>query len=97
MNNTENKNQIQKICVSSLALGIVGLVFSSFLPVVSYACSIPGLVFAVTKKKKNYNCTAGLALNIIAISIAAINSLLGIIMTIKIFTKGKNKVSSKKN
>ena len=78
-------NEKKKLCVSSLVLGIVGVVFSLFLPVAAYACSIPGLITGVKKQKKNYHASAGIILNIVALSLALINSVLGIIMTIKIF------------
>jgi len=45
----------KKLCISSLVLGIVGLAFSFFLPVISYACAIPGLIIGVKKRKKNYS------------------------------------------
>ena len=80
-NNAEKK----KLCVSSLVLGIVGLVFSFVLPLVSYACAIPGLIIGVKKSGKNYNSSAGVALSIIAISLALINSVLGVVMTVKMF------------
>ena len=80
-NNTEKKN----LCVSSLVLGIVGLVFSFVLPLVSYACAIPGLIIGVKKSGKNYNSSAGVTLSIIAISLALLNSALGVVMTVKMF------------
>lgn len=81
----------KKLCVSSLVLGIVGLVFSVMLPIVSYACAIPGLIIGIKKRKKNYSSSAGISLSIVAISIALINSVLGIIMTVKMFFSDKDK------
>lgn len=78
-------NERKKLCVSSLVLGIVGVVFSLFVPVVAYACAIPGLITGVKKQHRNYRASAGIILNIIALSLALINSVLGVIMTIKIF------------
>lgn len=75
----------KKLCISSMVLGIVGIVFSAILPAAAYACSIPGLVIALSRKKKGYNSSAGTVLNIIALSIALVNSVLGVIMTIKMF------------
>lgn len=79
----------KKLCISSLVLSIVGLVFSFFLPVVSYACAIPGLIIGVKKRKKNYSSSAGISLSIVALSIALINSVLGVVMTVKMFFSGK--------
>ena len=80
-----NDNERKKLCVSSLVLGIVGVVFSLFIPIAAYACAIPGLITGVRKQRKNYRASAGIVLNIVALSLALINSVLGIIMTIKIF------------
>ena len=80
----------KKLCVSSLVLGIVGLVFSVFVPIVSYACAVPGLVIGIKRRKKNYNSSAGVTLNIIALAVALINSALGIVMTVKMFCSDKN-------
>lgn len=79
----------KKLCISSLVLSIVGLVFSFFLPVVSYACAIPGLIIGVKKRKKNYSSSAGISLSIVALSIALVNSVLGVVMTVKMFFSGK--------
>ena len=75
----------KKLCISSMVLGIVGIVFSIILPLVAYACSIPGILIGINKSKKNYNSSAGIALNIVALSLALINSLLGVVMTVKMF------------
>lgn len=75
----------KKLCVSSLVLGIVGLIFSFILPIVSYGCAIPGLIIGVKRSKKNYSSSAGITLSIVAVSLALINSVLGVVMTIKMF------------
>ncbi|MBD5146726.1 MAG: hypothetical protein HDT21_12595 [Ruminococcus sp.] len=80
----------KKLCVSSLVLSIVGLVFSFFLPVVSYACAIPGLIIGIKKRRKNYSSSAGISISIVALSIALINSVLGVVMTVKMFFSGKS-------
>ena len=90
-NNVEKK----KLCVSSLVLGIVGLVFSFVLPLVSYGCAIPGLIIGIKKSGKNYNSSAGVTLSIIAISLALINSALGVVMTVKMFFAGNDKKEDK--
>ncbi len=79
----------KKLCVSSLVLSIVGLVFSFFLPAVSYGCAIPGLVIGLKKRKKNYSSSAGISLSIVALAIALVNSVLGIAMTVKMFFSDK--------
>lgn len=86
----ERNGERKKLCVSSLVLGIVGLVFSVIIPVVSYACAIPGLVIGLKRRRKNYNSTAGVVLSIIALSLALINSVFGVLMTIKMFFSDKN-------
>ena len=78
-------NKEKKLCVSSLVLGILGLVFSLFVPAVAYACSIPGLVSGIRKSRRDYRASAGIVLNIIALSLALVNSILGVVMTIRIF------------
>ncbi len=79
----------KKLCVSSLVLSIVGLVFSFFIPAVSYGCAIPGLVIGLKKRKKNYSSSAGISLSIVALAIALVNSVLGIVMTVKMFFSDK--------
>ncbi len=79
----------KKLCVSSLVLSIVGLVFSFLLPVVSYACAVPGLIIGIKKRRKNYSSAAGISISIVALSIALINSVLGIVMTVKMFFSDK--------
>lgn len=80
----------KKLCVSSLVLSIVGLVFSFILPFVSYACAIPGLIIGIKKRRKNYSSSAGISISIVALSIALINSVLGVVMTVKMFFSDKS-------
>ncbi len=86
----DNENNNKKLCIPSLVLGIVGVVFSLFLPFVSYGCSIPGLAIALKKNKKNYNTKPGTILNVIALTLSVINSAMGIIMTVKLFFASGN-------
>lgn len=79
------ENGRKKLCVSSLVLGIVGLIFSFMIPIVSYACAVPGLVIGLRKRRKNYSSSAGISLSIVALSLALINSVFGVLMTIKMF------------
>ena len=81
----ENK----KICTSSLVLGIIGLVFSFFVPAVTYSCSITGLAIGV-KKRNTHKCSASIALNIIAVVIAVINSVSAVLITLKMFSSKKD-------
>ncbi len=78
-------NGKRKLCVSSLVLGIIGIVTALFVPAAAYACAVPGLVNGIKKSRRNYNSSAGIVLNIIALSLALINSVIGVLMTIKIF------------
>lgn len=80
----ENRTDKKKICVSSLVLGIIGTVFSFFIPAVTYSCSVTGLAIGAAKSKKRRSA-AGITLNIIAIVIAAVNSALAILMTLRLF------------
>lgn len=73
------------LCKSSLVLGIIGIVFAPIMPLVTYSCSITGLVLGLNKRHKQYNSTPGIILNIVALSAALINSLIGVVMTIRLF------------
>ena len=83
----------KKISVSSLVLGIVGTVFAFCIPAVTYGCSITGLVRGL-KKRRVKNCTAGIALNVVALVIAVFNSLAGILVTLKVYGSEKSAESS---
>ncbi len=73
---------------SSIALGIVGIIFSGIIPLVTYACSITGLSIGI-KKKDVKDTKIGIVLNIIAICLAVINTLTAIFITFKMFNKKK--------
>lgn len=85
MSELENK----KRCVSGIVLGIIGIVFSLFAPAVTYSCSVTGLAISI-KKRHTHNSGAAIVLNIVAISIAAINSICGILLTLKMFFANKS-------
>lgn len=72
-----------KHSVTSLVLGIVGVVFSLIMPLVTYACSIPGLVIAIRDRKRALKWKPGMILNIVALAIALINSLFAVVITLK--------------
>lgn len=74
----------QKHSVASLVLGIIGTVFSVLIPLVTYACSIPGLIIAVRDKKRSYKANGGIVLNIVALVIAVINSVLAVAVALKL-------------
>ena len=57
--------------VAALVLGIVTVIFAFLMPIVSYACGIIGLVFAI-KHRKNKRTTAALILCIVGIVVAVI-------------------------
>ena len=83
----------KKISVSSLVLGIIGTVFAFCIPAVTYGCSIPGLVRGIIKRREK-NCISGITLNIIALAVAAFNSLIGILVTLKVYGSEKSAESS---
>lgn len=61
-----------------LVLGIVGIVFAILLPLVTYCCSIPGLVMASKDIQRGLPSQSARVLNIIALALAVVNSVLGI-------------------
>lgn len=74
----------KKNSVSSLVLGIIGVVFSVLIPVVTYACSIPGLIIAIRDQKKAVRAKPGMVLNIVALAVALINSLFAVVVAVKL-------------
>lgn len=80
----------KKVYAPGLTLGIIGTVFAFILPVVTFACSIPGLVTSVKAKNRRYDANAGIALNIVAISLAGINSVIGTILVVRKYLKNKD-------
>jgi hypothetical protein len=63
----------------SLVLSIIGLVFALLLPIVTYTCSIVGLVMAINNRN-TYKTTPALVLCIIGLVLAIINSAIGAYM-----------------
>lgn len=88
--------QKKKIGISSLVLGIIGTVFAFFIPAVSYGCSVTGLVRGI-KKRREKNCIAGITLNIIALAVAAVNSIVGILVTLKVYSSEKGEERTERN
>ena len=69
----------KKIYVPSLVLMISGAVFALILPIVTYGCSITSLVMSISKRKE-YNTTFAIVINIIALVLALANSILGVLL-----------------
>lgn len=62
-----------------LVLGIVGIVFAILLPLVTYCCSIPGLVMVNQDVQRGLPNQSARVLNIIALCLAVANSIFGIL------------------
>lgn len=60
---------------NSKTLGIIGLIFAFLLPIVTYIVSGIGL-----SKSKNYGNESAKKLNLTALIIAVVNSILGVIL-----------------
>ena len=71
--------QQKSVHTSSLVLSIIGLVFALLLPIVTYPCSIVGLVLAI-KRRDTHNTTAAIVMCIIGLVLAIINSAIGAFM-----------------
>ena len=71
----------KKIHVPSLVLMIIGAVTALLLPLATYVCSIISLVMSITKRKE-YKTTYAIIINIIALVVALINSILGVMMNL---------------
>ncbi len=71
-------NQNKRTHTPSLVLMIIGLVFAILLPLVTYPCSIISLVMSISKKKE-YKTKLLIILNIVALVIAIVNSVLGVL------------------
>ena len=76
-----------KRSIPSLVLGIIGVAFALIFPIVTYGCSIPGLIIGLKDKKRAYKANSGIVLNIVALSIALINSLFAVVITVKMILK----------
>lgn len=76
-------NEKVKGSASSVVLGIIGTIFAPLLPIVTYPCSIVGLVLGAIHKKQGRKSGAGIALNIIALSLALISSVIAVLLVFK--------------
>jgi hypothetical protein len=79
--NSNNQPASKTVHVPSLVLMIVGGVFCLLFPLITYPCSIISLVMSV-KKKDEFNTTYAIVINIIVLAIAAINSIVGVIIAL---------------
>ena len=85
-NNYNGNTDIEKkVHVPSLVLMIIGAVFSLLLPIVTYPCSIISLVMSITKRH-THKTTYAIVINIIALIVAVINSALGVMLQMGMFT-----------
>lgn len=65
-----------------IILGIIGIIFAILLPIVTYPCSIVGIVLAARNRPTN---VAGIVLNVIALLIALANSILAAFLALTSF------------
>lgn len=92
MNNNNDDYQIveevKTYTATPMVLGIVGLVFSILIPLVTYCTAIPGLVISIKRKKDPNDSIAktGFILSIIALIVSVINSIIGVIMAFSILS-----------
>jgi len=68
--------------VVSLVLGIVALVFAAFVPLVTYACGIVGLVFAV-KRRNDKRTKAALIICIVALVAGVVSNVISAVAIAK--------------
>ena len=81
----ENTSTEKQIHVPSLVLMIIGAVFALLLPIVTYPCSIISLVMSISKRN-THKTTYAIVINIIALIVAVINSALGVMLQMGMFT-----------
>ena len=70
--------QVPRKRTAPTVLGIIGIVFGILLPLVTYCCSIPGLVMANQDIRRGLPNQTGRILNIIALAVALANSVFSI-------------------
>ena len=71
----------KKVHVPSLVLMIIGAVFALLVPIVTYVTSIISLVMSIVKRKE-YKTTYAIVINSIALVVALMNSVLGILLNL---------------
>ncbi len=67
------------IYTPSLVLMIIGAVFALLLPIVTYPCCVISLTQCVSRKE-THNTTAILVIDIIALVLALLNSIAGVLL-----------------
>ena len=75
----------KKVHVPSLVLMIIGAVFSLLFTYVTYVCSTISLVMSIVKRR-THKTTYAIVINIIALVIALINSVLGVMIYMGVIT-----------
>ncbi|MCM1329135.1 MAG: hypothetical protein NC253_06800 [Ruminococcus sp.] len=77
----------KKVHVPSMVLMIIGAAFALMfiLPIVTYGCSITSLVMSI-KKRRTHITVYAIVINIIALILAAANSVLGVMVQLGYFT-----------
>ena len=75
----------KKVHVPSMVLMIIGAVFSLLFTYVTYVCSTISLIMSI-KNRHTHKTTYAIVINIIALLIALINSVLGIMIYMGVIT-----------
>ncbi len=83
--NTGKPNDKKPMDTASLVLGIVTLVVSPLIPLVSYICGFIGLVLAITRRKDK-RTTAALVLCIIGLICAVVSHVYAAILISKMLS-----------
>lgn len=85
----DNNPEKKTVHVPSLVLMIIGAVFAVMfiLPIITYGCSIPSLVMSI-KRRKTHITLYAIIINIIALILAVISSVLGVMMQTGMMTSG---------
>lgn len=78
-NEIVNTSTEKNVHVPSLVLMIIGAVFALLFTYVTYVCSTISLIMSIVKRRK-YKTTYAIVINIIALVVAVINSILGLMM-----------------
>ena len=74
---------LDRVGTAPMVLGIIGIIFGILLPIVTYICSIIGLVLANNEIRDGITTkTTGRVLNVVALCIAGVNSILGVILAL---------------
>ena len=79
-----------KFSLAGIPLGIVGIILALVFPLASYACCVPGLIYSLgNKEKSRKRSVGGTVLNIVGLSLAAINSAIAVVIAVRDWQKGK--------